>query len=260
MMFKKVFAPLQPLTGQGFLVLFSFEVVVILLSWHVFHSSLVPSPVKVASAFLSLWSDPDFWNGLISSMALTLKGTAISIGIALILSYGYFINAMRPIVLIVFGSRYLTLTGLIFLFTLFTNNGGQLKISLLIFGIVPFFVTSLVSILKSIDAQEFELCQTLKKNNWQAMWEVVIVGRISEVLEVIRQNFAISWLMITMVEGLSRSEGGLGVLLLDANKYLNLPKVFALLLVVFLIGQLVDMGLRELRKILFPYTELQVLK
>ena len=154
--------------------------------------------------------------------------------------------------------RYLTLTGLIFLFTLLTQNGGQLKLSLLVFGIVPFFVTSLLSVLDAINKEEFELCQTLGMSRWRTWWEVIVVGRMDQVLEVMRQNFAIAWLMITMVEGLSMSEGGLGTMLIKSNKYLDLSTVFSLLVVVFLFGIAFDFLLATLRRWLFPYTRFQI--
>jgi NitT/TauT family transport system permease protein len=146
------------------------------------------------------------------------------------------------------------------LFTLLTKNGSQLKTSLLLFGIVPFFITSLVSIIDQINTQEYDLCKTLRMGPWETLYEVVILGRLDQVLEVMRQNFAISWLMITMVEGLSMSEGGLGVALIKANKYVNLPKVFAILVIIFALGIAFDFVLSTLRRWLFPYCRLEVAK
>ena len=184
----------------------------------------------------------------------------VSIMIALVISYLSIVPVFKPLADLVVRFRYLTLTGLIFLFTLLTSNGGQLKISLLIFGIVPFFVTSLLGIIKDIDRQEVELCRTLRMGSWRTMWEVVIVGRLDQVLEVMRQNFAIAWMMITMVEGYSMGEGGLGTMLIKSNKYIDMGTVFALLLVIFLVGLFFDWLLGRLRAWLFPYTRVQLAK
>jgi ABC-type nitrate/sulfonate/bicarbonate transport system permease component len=64
--------------------------------------------------------------------------------------------------------------------------------------------------------------------------------------------------MITMVEGLSMSEGGLGTLLIKSNKYIDLTTVFAILLIIFLIGVFFDYILGALRFWLFPYTKIQL--
>ena len=62
---------------------------------------------------------------------------------------------------------------------------------------------------------------------------MVIVGKADQVFEILRQNFAIAWMMITMVEGLSMSEGGIGTLLIKFNKYNDITNVVALQLVIF---------------------------
>ena len=141
-----------------------------------------------------------------------------------------------------------------------TQDCHQLKLSLLIFGIVPFFVTSLLSIIESINVQEYELCKTLRMNNWRTLYEVVIVGRLDMVFEVMRQNFAIAWMMITMVEGLSMSEGGLGTMLIKSNKYIDLSTVFAILVIIFAVGIFFDFILKKVRFWLFPYTKIQIRK
>jgi len=152
--------------------------------------------------------------------------------------------------------RYLTLTGLIFIFTLLTKDGEALKLSLLMFGIVPFFTTSFLSMIVRIPAQEYELCQTLGYNRWQTLYEVIIVGKADQVFEIVRQNFAIAWMMITMVEGLNMSQGGIGALLIKYNKYNDLTHVLALQAVIFGIGLFFDYALGSLRRWLFPYTKI----
>jgi NitT/TauT family transport system permease protein len=85
---------------------------------------------------------------------------------------------------------------------------------------------------------------------------VIIVGKADKVLEILQQNFAIAWLMITMVEGLSMSEGGIGALLIKYNKYNDLTNVLALQLVIFFLGLFFDFLLATMRRWLFPYTTL----
>ena len=183
---------------------------------------------------------------------------AISIIITLFFSYLSVIPFFKSIALFLVKCRYLTLTGLIFIFTLLTHDGSQLKLSLLIFGIVPFFITSFLSVIITTDVQQFDVCKTLGYNNWETLYEVIVVGKADQVLEMIRQNFAITWLMITMVEGLSMSEGGIGTMLIKYNKYNDLTNVLALQLVLFSIGLFFDFILGNLKFWLFPYSKLQL--
>jgi ABC-type nitrate/sulfonate/bicarbonate transport system permease component len=257
---KRIFEPLHLISKKVAITLIIIESFLALLIWELNGGGLIPSPSKIAVAIVNLLSSSYFYDNLFSSLSLTMEGMGISILIALFVTYMSLIPAFNPIAKFIIKCRYLTLTGLIFLFTLLTQNGHDLKISLLLFGIVPFFVTSLLSIIDSINAQEYELCKTLRMNSWHTMYEVVIRGRLDQVLEVMRQNFAIAWMMITMVEGLNMSEGGLGTMLIKSNKYIDLGTVFAILVMIFIIGIFFDFILGQIRYWLFPYTKLQIRK
>lgn len=228
--------------------------------WAQFKSELFPTPWMVLKAFLNLLSSRSFYNDLLVSTTLTFTGMGIASMIALIVGYTYLIPVMKPITNSIVFFRFIPLTGLLFFFTVLSSNGHQLKLTLLIFGIVPFFVTSLKEQMDAISTQEFELCKTLRMNNWQAWIEIVVIGRRDYVLLAMKQNLAISWLMITMVEGLNRSEGGFGVYLNDSNKFRPLADVLALLLVLFILGISFDGGLGKVRELIFPYVKLKTLK
>lgn len=258
---KQLVTPLTQVKSRTLVTLIIAEAFLALLLWEIFGGhGLIPGPLKIMSSIAQIITSTFFIDNFFASLSLTLSGMGISIVIALIVSYLSLIPVFAPVAKFIVKCRYLTLTGLIFLFTLITHNGHELKLSLLIFGIVPFFVTSLLSIVDSINVQEYELCKTLRMNNWKTMLEVVIIGRLDQVFEVMRQNFAIAWMMITMVEGLSMSEGGLGTMLIKSNKYIDLGTVFAILVIIFGVGVFFDYLLKNLRFWFFPYTKIQIKK
>ncbi len=255
---KSFFEPFGVVSKSKMMLLVFIQIAFVLALWQWLGGGLIPSPGKISLRILEIIKSGDFWDNFLMSLTLTLKGMFIALIIALAISYLSLVPFFRPLAKFVIKCRYLTLTGLIFLFTLLTSDGSQLKLSLLLFGIVPFFVTSFLSVIDGIDRQEFELCSTLGMNKWRTLWEVIIIGRLDQVFEVMRQNFAIAWMMITMVEGLSMSEGGLGTLLIKSNKYIDLSTVFAILAIIFLIGVFFDYILGALRFWLFPYTKIQL--
>lgn len=256
---RALFAPLQIINKKTMWGIIIAEAILALFIWQLEGGGLIPTPSEIGIAVMKILESGYFWDNFFSSLTLTLQGMGISILLALLISYLSLLPFFKPVARFVIKCRYLTMTGLIFLFTLLTHHGHQLKISLLIFGIVPFFVTSFLSVVDRIDVQEYELCTTLGMSRWQTLLEVVIIGRLDQVLEVMRQNFAIAWMMITMVEGLSMSEGGLGTLLIKSNKYIDLGTVFGILVIIFFIGVIFDYALAKTRYWLFPYTKLQML-
>jgi ABC-type nitrate/sulfonate/bicarbonate transport system permease component len=148
---KNIFIPFKIINKQTIFLLIVVEVMVALISWQFFGGCLIPTPFKISESLINILSNKNFYHNLVSSSWLTVKGMFISVLISLILGYFSRIPFFKPMVKFVVKCRYLTITGLIFLFTLLTHDGSQLKISLLVFGIVPFFVTSLVNIFDNID-------------------------------------------------------------------------------------------------------------
>lgn len=251
--YKTLLYPLQHIDKKNLLFLGMLELIFIVLMWNFYAPALYPRPTLVINEFINTLISATFMDDLFATLWLTIRAMFFSIMLAMLFSYGYKIAFMRPITEFIIKCRFLTLSGLIFIFTMVSSDADSLKICLLVFGIVPFFVTSFVSYIKAINVQEFQLCYTLRYSYWQTLYEIVIIGRLNLVLEIIRQNFAVCFLMITMVEGLNMSGGGLGTTLIIYSKYLNLGKMFAIMFVIFFIGVLSDMLLSWVRVTLFPH-------
>jgi sulfonate transport system permease protein len=250
-----MFKPFDKISRKTFLILVGSQALVTLLLWQLSGGGLIPRPSTVMAALGRLLTTRLLLDNLLTSVMLTAQALLYAVLITLLFGYASVIPFFKPAAQFIVKCRYLTLTGLIFIFTLLTRDGGQLKLSLLLFGIVPFLTTSFLSIILHTPAQEFELCQTLGYNRWECLYEVIIIGKADQVFEVVRQNFAIAWMMITMVEGLNMSEGGIGALMIKYNKYNDLPHVLALQAVILGLGLGFDYVLGVLRHWLFPYTK-----
>jgi ABC-type nitrate/sulfonate/bicarbonate transport system permease component len=237
-----------------FLIIFV-QVALILILTQFNSNELVPKPLGIIHSFFSVIGKVDFVNDLMATLTLVFKGMSLSILISLLICYLSLVPIFNGIAQLVSKMRYLTYTGLLFVFTILLKDGGSIKTSLLLLGIIPYFVTSLVSYIGEISQKEYQLCYTLKMNRWQILYEVVIRGRLHTVLEVIRQNFAIAWMMITSVEGISMSQGGLGTLMIKYNKYLKIDDVFAILLIIFVTGIIFDYLFSLAKVYIFPYTD-----
>ena len=252
-----IFQPFAKISKQTFIMMIALQVVIVITAWQFSPGGLIPKPGNVATAFGQLLTSRLLLDNMLVSLGLTLRAMIYSIIITLFFAYASVMPFFRSIAQFVVKCRYLTLTGLIFIFTLLTKDGSELKLSLLVFGIVPFFTTSFLAVIINRDKQEYELCKTLGYTNWQTLYEVIIVGKADQVFEILRQNFAIAWMMITMVEGLNMSEGGIGSLLIKYNKYNDLTHVIALQLVIFLTGVCFDYLLGTTRHWLFPHSKLK---
>ena len=231
------------------------QIITVLTTLQFYHNTIFPQPSAILKSIIETVTDIDFFVDFIATFSLVMTSMAIAVLIALVLVYLSLIPVFKNFALFTSKLRFLTYSGLIFVFTVIFKNGHDIKISLLLFGIIPYFVTSFMSYIGDISSQEYQLCYTLKFSKWKTLYEVVILGKLHLVLEVIRQNFAIAWMMITTVEGLSMSEGGLGTLMIKAGKFLRMDDVYAVLFIILIVGILFDWFFDVLKVWIFPYTD-----
>ena len=187
-----------------------------------------------------------------------VKALGISLVLSLGLAYLTVFPFFRPLVTALSKGRFLGLVGISFAFAIVIGGGQTLKVSLMVFGMVVFFVTSMAAVVAEIPKEAFDHARTLRMNEWQVVWEVVILGTFDKALEVLRQNAAIGWMMLTMVEGNQRSLGGVGAMMLNEQKYLQLDSVFAIILCILVLGLFQDYVLGLLRRLVCPYAHLSL--
>jgi NitT/TauT family transport system permease protein len=252
---KYIFSPNRTVSKPVVLIIIAIQIVLLLAVWYS-TGELIPKPHEVFNALGSFFKEGDLLRELVTSTGLCLQAMGIATILSLIVAYLTVLPFFRPSAFLISKGRFLTLVGLSFVFTLMVSGGHSLKVWLMVFGISVFMVTSLISMIKNIPRIEFDHARTLRMSEWQTVWEVVILGKIDQVFEIIRQNFAIAWMMLTMVEGISRSEGGIGTMLLNQSKHLHLDAVFAIQIVILLVGIFMDYLIGVFKNILCPYARL----
>jgi NitT/TauT family transport system permease protein len=176
--------------------------------------------------------------------------------ISLGLAYLTVLEGFRPIVVFLSKLRFLSMVGLSFMFTVMTHDAHQLKLSMLTFSISVFFVTGMADVIACIPKEQYDLARTLRMGPWRVVWEVVVLGQIDRAFDVLRQNAAIGWMMLTMIESMVRSEGGVGAMLMTANKHFYLNAVLAIQITIMLMGLGQDYMIGASKRLCCPYSDL----
>src|SRR5262245_45668710 len=253
----RVFLPNRAVDAATALILVAFWAGTALLVWVASPFASLPTPMEVWRALGSLWWQHGMGPELFTTMKLILHALVLTVILSMLLSYFTVLAFFRPLVAALSKLRFLGLTGLVFPFTLVTGGGYPLKVALLTFGMSSFFITSMAQVVIEIPRVEFDHMRVLGAGELRIVWEVVVRGTLDRALDVLRQNVAIGWAMITMVEGISRAEGGVGALILNQNKHFMLAEVYAILLAILLFGLLMDYGMGVLTNVLCPYARMQ---
>jgi NitT/TauT family transport system permease protein len=190
---------------------------------------------------------------LFTTLKLITHALLLTIVISMALSYLTVVAFFRPLVAAICKLRFLGLTGLVFPLTLLTGGGYALKVVLLTFGMTTFFVTAMAQTVMEIPREQFDYLRVIGASEGRIIWEVVVRGTLDKAFDITRQNLAMGWAMITMVEGISRAEGGIGALILNQNKHFHLAEVYAILIAILGLGLLLDYLMGLAVRLICPY-------
>lgn len=254
--FKDIFTPNKSITSNSTLVILFVWIIGTFTIWSLIDHRYFPTPLEILFASKKLIVEQEFLSHLIISTTLCLKAIFYAVIISLVIAVMSVLPALRPFTNFMSKLRFLSTVGLTFIFAALTPDTNSLKVSLLVFCIFIFMVTSFLGIVFEVKREELDYARTLKLNPWQSVWEVIIRGKADQFLEAIKQNFAIAWIMLAMVENLCRAEGGIGVILFQENKQFHLEAVYAIQIMVLIVGIGIDWALGFIRRIFCPYSVL----
>ena len=252
------FLPNRAVSGTTFRIIVAVQIALFLLVWINSPFQVLPTPMEVLGALRNLWLRQGLGPELFASYQLNVKALLLTAGISLGLAYLTVLPFFRPLAAAISKGRFLGMVGFTLVFTLMFG-APRLKLVMLVFGMTVFFITSMIAVVAAIPKADFDHARTLRMSEWRVVWEVVILGTVDKAFEVMRQNAAIGWMMLTTVEGVFRSEGGVGAMMVNRSKYINLlPEVFAIQIVILAFGLFQDYIIGVLRRLACPYADISL--
>jgi len=227
-----------------------------LAAWSASTGGILPKPVEVLNAFPVLWNQRGLGQELWISLSLNLQAISILMLLCFSLAYLSRLAFFKPVVLAFSLGRFNGFIGLPLIFTLWLGNPHLVKVALLVFGAGVFTVPSLLDAIAAIPSAEYDHARTLRFPEWRVVWEVIVLGQFDVFMKVLRTNGAMVWMLTPFVEILFRYEGGIGSLMEDLNKRMDLPGVYAATFAIFLVGFSQDALIGLVTKTICPYSEL----
>lgn len=215
---------------------------------------LLPPPHKVVAVFPDLIKNDELFSNLSRSIWLNVQGyiwaLLISIPFGFLIGLFPVFNGMFS--KIIDALRYLPLTALTGLFIVWFGIEDQMKIAFLAFGIIVYLLPVVVQRIKEVEDVYFMTAKTLGANRWQMIKTVFLPGVFVKLMDDIRVLTAISWTYIIIAELLNR-QGGIGSLIFLKGKLGQVDKVFAILIIIILVGFLQDRIFAFIDKKLMPH-------
>src|SRR5215813_10074849 len=216
-----------------------------LLIWFFNPIKALPLPGEVLQAFRRMWSVGGS-QGMLYNVYVTLKLNIVGLGYAAIISiaiaYLSVIPLFQPVNKMVQWLRYIPIVGFNLVFLTLFAIGWPMKVAMLTTGMSFFLVTSMTGVIASIPRMKYELAKVLGYNDWQVFYSVIVRPTLPTMIDMIAQNAAIGWVMITAIETYNRTEGGIG------------SQIYAYSLIIGVIAVLEDWLFILIKRLMFPYS------
>jgi NitT/TauT family transport system permease protein len=222
----------------------------LLLSWRLddAQSFLVPTPAAAWDAFTAMWRDGTLGGDLVASLQRVGIGYAISmaIGVAIGVLIGTFVSAEAFFEPQIGFLRYIPASALTPLLLLWLGIGESPKITLIVVGTVFYNVLMVADVVRATPRDLLNASATLGAGRWTTVRKVVLPHSVPGMIDVARINLAAAWLMLVVAELLAAQEG-LAFRIVRAQRFRDIPTMFALLITFGVIGLVSDLLLRRLR-------------
>ncbi len=218
-------------------------------------NSLLPSPLAVIQSYKELYTKDHLLSNTAFSVYLNLSGYLIAILISLPLGFAI---GLFPLFRALFSRsidalRFVPLTAVTGLFIAWFGIGTAMKVQFLAFGIFVYLLPVIVQRIDDVDSVYEQTAYTLGANKWQQIRTVFIPSVISRISDDIRVLVAISWTYIIVAELVNANSGGIGAIAFKSARMSRIDKVFAILLIIVLIGFIQDKLFLLLDRLFLPH-------
>ena len=233
-----------------------------LLAWLVLSGTgavsalFLPSPAAVARAFSKLVSSGQLGHDLAAS--LTRVGIGFSLVVMISVPLGLAIGTFpacralfEPVIGLV---RYMPATAFIPLLIIWLGLGEPSKIALLVIGTVFFNTLMSADAAALVPRELIDASYTLGASKWEVMRKVVLPHAVPGLIDAMRVNIAATWNLVVVAELVAGQEG-LGYRISRAQRFLQTDQIFAVLIVIGVIGVTIDLAFRATRNALAPWAK-----
>ena len=224
---------------------------------------ILPAPLSVLASYKPLIAEYDMFANAWYSIKLNLMSYFWAILISL--PVGFFIS-LYPINNLIIGKyinsvRYLPIPAMSGIFIAIFGLTFGMKVSFLTFSLLIYILPAVANKVNDLqnptNDKDFVYLQTIKTlgaSPWQCFRYVYFPYVTRTISQEIITLTGISWSYIVIVEMLYKdgSVSGIGALIQNMTRMSHMSEVYALLLLVIVIGICQDLCLKYIDKILFP--------
>lgn len=208
----------------------------------------LPSPGAVWAAAVEMARSGQLFTDTWASVRRILIGfgLAVVVSVPLGLAMGGFAAGQALFEPVIGLLRYLPASAFIPLLTIWLGIGEPSKWMLLFIGTVFFNTLMTADVVRQVPRPLIDVSYTLGARRGEVLRKVVVPHALPGLLDAVRVNAAAAWNFVVVAELINSTEG-LGYRIARSQRFLASDRIFAVLIVIALLGLMIDIALRVLR-------------
>jgi NitT/TauT family transport system permease protein len=234
--------------------LMGLSVAVPLVGWQVLSMAIdgrpdyLPGPVEAFAAALEMAESGQLFTDAWATVARVLQGfgLAVLVSVPLGIVMGSFPAGQALLEPLVGLLRYLPASAFIPLLIIWLGLGEPSKVALLFLAAFFFNTLMTADAVRQVPVALIDVSYTLGARRAEVVRKVIVPHALPGMIDSIRVNAAASWSFVVVAE-LIASESGLGYRIVRAQRFNQIDRIFAVLVVIALIGLTIDLLLRLTR-------------
>jgi NitT/TauT family transport system permease protein len=217
---------------------------------------VLPSPGEVLRAFPVLHFEEALVRSAVASLYRVFLGFLLAAAVAIPLGVvmGTFPAVKRFCSPVLDPLRFLPISALVPLFIVWFGIEDLQKIVFLFVGIVVYLLPLVVEAVEKVDDVYVQTATTLGASTGQIVWHVLVPGSLPAIGEAVRVMNGIGWTYVILAEVIN-APSGLGHLITVSQRYGHVDRMFALVIVILLIGVVTDRIISAVNRRLFSWAE-----
>jgi NitT/TauT family transport system permease protein len=244
----------SPIPRRGRYSLTALSVLVPFLGWLALAASgavpatFLPSPGAVLLAGEQMASSGELLTDLLATVQRVLLGfgLAVLVSVPLGIVMGTFLAGQAAFEPMIGLLRYLPASAFVPLLIIWLGIDEPSKIAILFIGTVFFNTLMTADVVRSVPAALIDVSYTMGARRGEVLRKVIVPHALPGIIDAIRVNAAAAWNLVVVAE-LVASTVGLGYRIVRAQRFLQTDRIFAVLVVIAMVGVLLDVTLRLLR-------------
>lgn len=134
--------------------------------------------------------------------------------------------------------------------------GETSKIALIVIGVAPILTRDLALAAQALPREQIVKAETLSASTWLIAIRVVLPQILPRLIDSLRLQLGSAFLFLVAAEAIS-ADSGLGYRIFLVRRYLSMDVIFPYVAWITLLAVAMDLGLTQIRKRVFPWSELE---